>query len=67
MRNILILVMILAAGAVAISAQGDTPVLPAKITKEYKGKEVGFCCKKCAGKWDGMSDAEKDAALANKG
>ena len=30
MRNILILVMILAAGAVAISAQGDTPVLPAQ-------------------------------------
>ena len=40
MRNILILVMILAAGAVAISAQGDTPVLPAKITKEDMGGAI---------------------------
>lgn len=39
------------------------PVNP-KLNKEYKGQQVGFCCKGCYKKWDAMSDAEKDAALA---
>ncbi len=33
-------------------------------TADYKGKTVGFCCKDCATKWAGMSDADRDAALA---
>lgn len=35
-----------------------------KVTREFKGEKVGFCCAGCAGKWDALSDADKAAALA---
>lgn len=40
------------------------PVDPAMQTVEWKGQKVGFCCKGCVPKWNKMSDAQKDAALA---
>lgn len=36
----------------------------ASITRSYKGQNVGFCCNGCSGKWDKMSDADRDAKLA---
>lgn len=33
-------------------------------TVDYKGGKVGFCCKNCQTKWAGMTDAQRDAALA---
>ncbi len=39
------------------------PVDPA-IVQEWKGQKVGFCCKGCLPKWEKMTDAEKDAAVA---
>ena len=41
----------------------DDPVNPEVFT-EYKGQRVGFCCKGCVPKWEALSDAQKDAALA---
>lgn len=38
----------------------------ATVTRMHDGKEVGFCCRKCATKWDAMSDAEKNEALEKK-
>jgi hypothetical protein len=29
----------------------------------WDGKEVGFCCGKCVGKFEAMDDAQKQAAL----
>ena len=34
------------------------------VTVDYKGGKVGFCCNKCAEKWNAMDDAGKKAALA---
>lgn len=31
---------------------------------DFKGQKVGFCCKGCVPKWNKMTDAQKDAALA---
>ncbi len=39
------------------------PVDPT-VVAEWKGQKVGFCCKGCLPKWEKMSEAEKDAALA---
>jgi hypothetical protein len=33
----------------------------------FQDHKIGFCCGKCAGKFDSMSDAEKVAALAKVG
>lgn len=30
-------------------------------TADYAGGKVGFCCKNCLGKWNGMDDAGKKA------
>jgi len=46
-----------------VVAQED-PVDPALMT-EWKGQKVGFCCKGCMPKWEKMTAAEKDAALAS--
>lgn len=35
-----------------------------KVGADYHGKQVGFCCAKCKGKFGAMSDADKDACLA---
>lgn len=31
-------------------------------TASFQGKNVGFCCNGCAGKWDAMTDAQKTEA-----
>ncbi len=35
------------------------------LTREYKGKLVGFCCSDCPEAWDALSDEEKEQALAD--
>ncbi|MFA5866104.1 MAG: hypothetical protein WC975_15640 [Phycisphaerae bacterium] len=43
------------------------PINPATVTenltREYKGQRVAFCCAMCPGKWDKLTDAQKDAKL----
>lgn len=41
----------------------DDPVNPEVFT-DYKGQRVGFCCKGCVPKWNALTEAQKDAALA---
>lgn len=41
----------------------DDPVDPEVFT-DYKGQRVGFCCKGCLPKWEALTNAQKDAALA---
>lgn len=43
---------------------GGGPVADGVSPIAYKGKNVGFCCAGCAGKFTKMSDSEKDAVLA---
>ncbi|HLO41135.1 MAG TPA: hypothetical protein VK176_08935 [Phycisphaerales bacterium] len=31
---------------------------------EWKGKQVALCCKGCIGKWEKMTQAQRDEALA---
>lgn len=35
-------------------------------TADYMGGKVGFCCKDCAAKWNGMDEAAKKAAFEAK-
>lgn len=35
-----------------------------KLTRDYKGQKIGFCCDGCPDAWDKLTDAEKDASLA---
>jgi hypothetical protein len=41
----------------------EDPVDPAFVL-EWRGQRVGFCCEDCPEVWEEMTDAEKDAALA---
>ena len=56
-------------GSMAVKADntmcpvGGGPVAAAVTPSTYKGKHVGFCCAGCKGKFDKMSDAEKDAKV----
>jgi hypothetical protein len=45
------------------AVMNDDPVDPAHVTV-YKGQKVGFCCSQCLPKWQAMTDAQRDAALA---
>ncbi len=40
------------------------PADPEAGTVNYNGTEVGFCCKKCRGKWDTLTDDQKAAKVA---
>lgn len=42
----------------------DEPVDPSVPAAEWKGQRVGFCCASCIDKWEKLSPAKKDAALA---
>jgi hypothetical protein len=33
-------------------------------TTTWRGEKIGFCCGGCVGKWNKMTDAQKDAAVA---
>ena len=39
------------------------PVNPEVVT-QWKGQTVGFCCNGCVPKWEKLTEAQKDAALA---
>lgn len=36
----------------------------ARVTRTWSGKTISFCCNGCAGRWDSMSDADKNAKMA---
>lgn len=36
-----------------------------KLTREFKGRKVGFCCGGCPTAWDSLSDEQKEAKLKN--
>lgn len=42
----------------------ECPLGDKAVTTAYKGQTVAFCCKGCEGKWEKLSDAEKDQRLA---
>jgi len=35
-------------------------MVPEKMTRMFKGQRYGFCCEVCLGKWDKMTDAERE-------
>jgi hypothetical protein len=35
-------------------------MVPEKMTRMYKATRIGFCCEVCMGKWDKMTDAERE-------
>ncbi|MBL9032654.1 MAG: hypothetical protein JNM80_13240 [Phycisphaerae bacterium] len=41
----------------------DNKAHSAALTRTYKGQKIGFCCEGCVKKFDGKSDADKDAVL----
>jgi len=45
------------------------PIMPShaagdKVTADFKGQKVGFCCAGCMPAWNKLTDAEKAAKLA---
>lgn len=42
----------------------EDPVDPAVAPVEWKGQKLGLCCEGCRGKWNKLTDAQKDAAVA---
>ena len=42
----------------------DPAKVPADLTREHRGQKVGFCCPACPLAWDKLTDAQKDAKLA---
>lgn len=42
----------------------EDPVNPAVEPVVWKGQKYGLCCKGCRPKWEAMSEAERDAAVA---
>lgn len=42
----------------------DSKAVEASLTRNWRGKKVGFCCEGCLPVWDEMSDADKEKALA---
>ncbi len=54
----------------AVAVNANCPVMPeddastSTTLADYKGQKVAFCCPGCVPKWNAMTDAQKDAALA---
>lgn len=44
--------------------ENDDPVNPKVEPVVWNGQKVGFCCKGCLPKWNALTDAQKDAAVA---
>ncbi len=42
----------------------EDPVNPATEPVSYKGQKYGLCCEGCRGKWNAMTDAQKEANIA---
>ncbi|MFP3938016.1 MAG: hypothetical protein ACLFVW_06705 [Phycisphaerae bacterium] len=41
----------------------DPGNVPEELTREYKGRKIGFCCGGCPRAWDRLSDEQKQAKL----
>lgn len=41
----------------------DSDNVPEELTREYKGRKIGFCCGGCPRAWDRLSDEQKQAKL----
>jgi hypothetical protein len=42
----------------------DDPVNPSVEPVTWKGHKYGLCCNGCRGKWNALTDAQKDEAVA---
>lgn len=42
----------------------EDPVNPATEPVTYKGVKYGLCCEGCRGRWEKMTDAQKEANIA---
>ncbi|HVU64027.1 MAG TPA: hypothetical protein VHC70_08625 [Phycisphaerales bacterium] len=42
----------------------DDPVNPSVVPVVWRGQKYGLCCNGCRGRWNAMSDAQKDEAVA---
>jgi len=45
----------------------DPGSVPAGLTREFRGKKVGFCCGGCPAAWDKLTDEQKQAKLDKPG
>ncbi len=45
----------------------DPSKVPAKLTKVYNGKKIGFCCAGCPSAWDKLNDQQKQEKLDKAG
>jgi hypothetical protein len=41
----------------------DPADVPEELTRQWKGKTVGFCCPGCPAKWDELTDEQKKEKL----
>ena len=48
----------------ATCAMKDSEAVDASCCVEHKGEKIAFCCKMCKGKFESLSEAEKDARVA---
>jgi len=42
----------------------DPANVPANLTREHKGRRVGFCCSGCPAAWDKLTETQKESRLA---
>ncbi len=42
----------------------DPAKVTPSVTREWRGKKVAFCCPPCTGKWEKLTEEQKQAALA---
>ncbi len=47
-----------------MGSEMDLTNVPDSLTRTYNGRQVAFCCGACPSAWDALTDAEKDAKLA---
>jgi len=55
--------VITSANTLCVVVNAD-PVDPAVTPAEWKGMKIGFCCEGCRPRWEKLTEAEKDAAVA---
>lgn len=48
----------------ATCAMKDNEAVDASCCVEHKGEKIAFCCKTCKGKFESLTEAEKDARVA---
>lgn len=72
MRTALVLAVLLAGCAHAPARPAPNARCPIMTDLEpdgatyvtWRGERIGFCCAQCVDKWDRMSDADRERALA---